>query len=404
MTQHSRELVLDFSFNQPLPLTAEEHDQATKIVDEVLTAYARAFDQRGAFSSRPRPYKRHDLIRLVHEHAVPPYGPDHFVRFFLAWLTADSNAPPQPPPAIGPTLAQLNGLMGWESVLQETTLRRVETFGDYLVDRFFMPFRASGGSTPLPSPLSLASSVETAVGTPGRLRGLRAACLKRDHHRCVLSRAFDTQEAYDRTEARGREATDDDGNLLEPFQIIPEVLEVAHIIPHAFTARSSGESQVNEEKMQTLAILNMFDPGVLMELDGTNIDRPYNALTLSALAHKYFGQLKIYFETVDDGTSTASSPTPHHYSIKAVNPERSMFQVMGLPVRRTLLEAHERNIDMPSPRLLRIHRACCLVAHLSGAGAYIERILRDRDAPRVEADGSTSLGELVALRTWEVGA
>ena len=34
-------------------------------------------------------------------------------------------------------------------------------------------------------------------------------------------------------------------------------------------------------------------------------------------------------------------------------------------------------LPVPSPRYLRLRASCCPVAHLSGAGEYIDKILRD---------------------------
>jgi hypothetical protein len=34
---------------------------------------------------------------------------------------------------------------------------------------------------------------------------------------------------------------------------------------------------------------------------------------------------------------------------------------------------------------------------MSGAGEYIDKVLRDREAPAVMSDGSTELGNLVSL-------
>ncbi|OJD17268.1 hypothetical protein ACJ73_08814 [Blastomyces percursus] len=51
-----------------------------------------------------------------------------------------------------------------------------------------------------------------------------------------------------------------------------------------------------------------------------------------------------------------------------------------------------------SGRLLKVHRAIALILKLSGAGEYIEDILRDMEDVKVEADGSTNLGRLLSLR------
>lgn len=54
-----------------------------------------------------------------------------------------------------------------------------------------MPLKAAGGRTPVASPLICVRShgdVGPDQGTPGRLGGLRAACLRRDQDRCVVTR------------------------------------------------------------------------------------------------------------------------------------------------------------------------------------------------------------------------
>lgn len=68
------------------------------------------------------------------------------------------------------------------------------------------------------------------IGTPERVSLLRSQCLVRDHHRCVISRVFDFNEAGERI-LQDDNAVDDDGVPLgnQPT----DVLQVAHIIPHS---------------------------------------------------------------------------------------------------------------------------------------------------------------------------
>jgi hypothetical protein len=49
-------------------------------------------------------------------------------------------------------------------------------------------------------------------------------------------------------------------------------------------------------------------------------------------------------------------------------------------------------------RLLAIHRACCLILYISGAGTYIDKVLRDMEKLGVKSDGTTELGSLVSLK------
>jgi hypothetical protein len=142
----------------------------------------------------------------------------------------------------------------------------------------------------------------------------------------------------------------------------------------------------------------MFDHGVGHLIEGVNIDRPLNALTLTMNMHDLFGSFRIYFEPVPQAE-------PHTYRVESFL--EPIFTGGLLPVTRTLFLTNDRTIDPPSPRLLAIHRAIARILHLSAAGGYIDDILRGmRDAGEqgVQADGSTDLGRLVHLGLWLDGA
>jgi hypothetical protein len=55
----------------------------------------------------------------------------------------------------------------------------------------------------------------------------------------------------------------------------------------------------------------MFDPGVIHLIEGPNINRPINALTLTNHFHQLFGDFDIYFEPTADQTQ-------HTYKINYV--------------------------------------------------------------------------------------
>ncbi|KAK0730878.1 hypothetical protein B0H67DRAFT_653351 [Lasiosphaeris hirsuta] len=256
---------------------------------------------------------------------------------------------------------------------------------------FFLPLRASSNKTPQPSPGHHAALqyilsqeeqqyMQDFVGTPERLSALREACLPRDRHRCVVSRAFNKAEAITRFRDQGP-AVDNDGDPL--FGNTYAHVEVAHIIPYGLT--KSGDGMLDEPKQSAIIILNMFDLGVVHLIEGTDINRPYNGITLSLEMHKSFGQYDIFFDRVPD------SP-PHTYRI-------STFLPPGLedllPITRNLFS--HSTIDPPSERLLGLHRAVAYILHLSGAGDYINKILRDMEDGVVRGDGSTELGVLVDL-------
>ncbi|GAA92346.1 hypothetical protein AKAW_10460 [Aspergillus luchuensis IFO 4308] len=319
---------------------------------------------------------------------------DTFLRFFFSYIyenlkatveTADND--------MAAALSYFESFAGDGSMDASKSMRiksALESFAEYIVDNFLLPLRASSVKTPQATPTALSlSQTPTQVGTRQRVSALRKACLVRYHHRCVISRKFDIVEARKRSAEDRDNCKDDDGNLLSSearggFQY----LEVAHILPHSLTTVAQGESELSESKTNVFRILDMFDPGLSHRLDGANIDRPVNALTLTLEYHRLLGEFQIYFE-----------PTgrPHEYKIDSL--EDSPFLRDPLfPVTRTLSLSPNRTIDPPDPRLLRVHCAIAHIMKLSGAAEHIEKVLRDMEEVDVKADGSTNLGYIMGLR------
>jgi len=134
----------------------------------------------------------------------------------------------------------------------------------------------------------------------------------------------------------------------------------------------------------------MFDSGVVHLIEGADIDRPRNAITLTHNLHLLFGDFRVFFEPVPN-------QQPHTYQIKSFLPP-SLLRDPAFPITRTLCLTTTRIIDPPSPRLLAVHRAIAHILHLSAAGEYIDKLLRDMDGKSIQADGSTELDRLVKLR------
>ncbi|KAJ3579736.1 hypothetical protein NPX13_g829 [Xylaria arbuscula] len=267
------------------------------------------------------------------------------------------------------------------------------SFADYLLDNFFLPLKASTKKTPQPTPTYHSAVQEVQgvahgfVGTPARVSALQGGCLLRDRYRCVVSRKFDVHEATNRFNRDDDNARDDDGNLLEGEPL--DSLEVAHILPHSLT-KVNANHELDSSREAALAVLNMFDHGVTHLIEGTDIDRPRNALTLTHQLHLFFGDFRIFFEPVQDEQQL------HTYRVNSfLHP--SVSRTLGLPITRTLYLTDTRTIDPPSPRLLAVHRAIAHILHLSAAGEYIDRLLRDMDEKGILADGSTDVGRLVKL-------
>ena len=134
----------------------------------------------------------------------------------------------------------------------------------------------------------------------------------------------------------------------------------------------------------------MFDDGIVHLIEGTDIDRPRNALTLTHDLHQLFGNFEIFFE-----------PTEQPYTYRIDSTESGIMRNPIFPLFRTLYLTPTRTIDPPSPRLFAVHRAIAHILHLSAAGGYINRILEDLDKKDTKSDGSTELGHLVELRLGE---
>ena len=59
-------------------------------------------------------------------------------------------------------------------------------------------------------------------------------------------------------------------------------------------------------------------------------------------------------------------------------------------------------LPVPSPSYLELHAACCRVANLSGAGKYIDKVLRDMEDIQVLSQDGTS-AEVLRYALWPLG-
>ncbi|KIH92443.1 hypothetical protein SPBR_02859 [Sporothrix brasiliensis 5110] len=343
--QASLEDLLDFSAEPPIFPSDAARDHALHLFTHVL-------DQLDASQNEllSTPFRRIEMIRSMHRHSQTQPSKDLILQSFFSSIDVD----------ILPTTNEVD--MG-------SVAAKVVAFTDFLFANFFLPSDAV-----LP-------------GSGHRLKALRRDCLIRDRHRCVVTRKFDRNEARKRYERDGENAEDDDGHILTQDNMQQFAnLEVAHILPHSLMTHE-GSSDMIQARKNALAILDMFDVGIRHLIEGLNIDRPTNALTLTQEVHNEFGRFKLYFEPLVDAPQ-------HTYRIQSTEP---IFSPVA-PVVRTLFLSENRTTDAPLPRLLAIHAAVTKVLHMCGAGAYSENILRDTEELVIEEDGTTNLGKLVALR------
>ncbi|KAI0102885.1 hypothetical protein GGR51DRAFT_525724 [Nemania sp. FL0031] len=179
-------------------------------------------------------YNRYQLVNLTHRYALTEESRDNLLRTFFKATDL--------------------------SVVDDETIDFNELrpkflgFADFLLDNFFLPLKASTRKTPQPTPTyhsvvreGQAATTQGFVGTPARIATLRGECLVRDHHRCVISRSFDTQEAQSRfkRETSTQPAKDDEDRPLLQEQRYAN-LEVAHILPQSLMKVISNPQLVRE--------------------------------------------------------------------------------------------------------------------------------------------------------------
>ncbi|KAF5023720.1 hypothetical protein F66182_4224 [Fusarium sp. NRRL 66182] len=354
--QSSLEGILDFS-SQP-PLDPAYRTRAEHRFNQIINH----FESEGIRPGCDK-YDGVKLVSLTYDHSTGEKSKDRLLAAFFTFA--------------GLSIAADEDIDFTDRTRRDELRASLDNFADYLFDNFFLPLKASTKKTPQPSPASHSAVMRTQrqghifAGTPERIANLRGACLIRDRYRCVVSRKFDQAEALERfgLQRRGQgEACDQDGQPLAGQRFEP--LEVARILPHSLTQLDSrGELFFeNASKEAALAILDMLDDGAAHLIEGVEIDRPRNALTLTQNLHTYFGDFRIFFKP--EGT------VPHKYHIGTFLPQGFTYDV---PVTRTLFLTRERNIDPPSSRLLAIHCAIAHILYLSAAGDYIDDILRDAD-------------------------
>ena len=138
---------------------------------------------------------------------------------------------------------------------------------------------------------------------------------------------------------------------------------------------------------------------LLAELKGNLINRLENVMTLDVAIHGWLDRMALWFEAIDGRVrfrllsmsvhhrlNTRYRPQPHSYRIET----RPPF-VPDASFPREVTFTSQCNLPLPSPKYLRIHAACCRIAHLSGAAEYLDKIYRDEEELSVlSSDGASA--------------
>jgi hypothetical protein len=132
----------------------------------------------------------------------------------------------------------------------------------------------------------------------------------------------------------------------------------------------------------------MFDDGIVHLIEGTDIDRSRNAITLTLDFDRLFGGFEVFFEPMGSD--------PHTYWVDFTTTDILRHRIF--PVKCSLFLTNSRTIDPPSPRLLTVHSVIAYILCLSAAGRHIDKILKDLDQGDTLVDRSTPSGHSAALR------
>lgn len=282
--QRSLEHVLNFTLSSLKP-TREEADEADFLYHQILSDCEAAGLTVGRDGNN---VYLHNLFRAVVEYCPTKTGRINLIRMILHGLfLADRITPADRSLASILPLAR-----AW---LQpdhdhQPAYRILATIAADFLEGFFVPLTAQASCTPHISGILTAPSgcdIAPTPGTPVRLRGLRALCLLRNGHRCVVSGNYD--KAF---HTRARKL----GEL--PRGTFGLQTQAAHIIPHALTAVAAVGDALSCRKSFLWQVLKMFVPGLSTMLEGSRIDSPANALILVTDIHDEFGKLRCYLEEV----------------------------------------------------------------------------------------------------------
>ncbi|EIW76719.1 hypothetical protein CONPUDRAFT_63852, partial [Coniophora puteana RWD-64-598 SS2] len=109
---------------------------------------------------------------------------------------------------------------------------------------------------------------------------------------------------------------------------------------------------------------------ILGELNEKRVHSLTNVLTFNLNVHRAFNELTLYFE---EDTSV-----PNRYYVRCTGGRPQVVHA-GIPDHVTFSTSDGVNYPLPEPKYLRIHAACCKVAHMSGAADIF--VLEDDEDP-----------------------
>ncbi|KAI6162724.1 hypothetical protein EDD17DRAFT_1574516 [Pisolithus thermaeus] len=258
--------------------------------------------------------------------------------------------------------------------------------GECYYNFFVRLFKANEGSTPVtssyPSRRSfdrLADMIENMLQeAPQSPQTAKKRALVRDGFQCAVTKIYDWKSILNNKELE--------------MKVMSEAgrtgsTHCTHIFPESTDANITAGSDEARYATSLWAILDRFGYSALREeFNGSNINRLENVVTLEPSLHSFFDSLQVWFTETEE---------PNRYKLEATH---DIFLVQR-PKYATFSTPNPQRLPLPSPTYLAIHAACAKVAHFSGAGEYIRKILRRMEDTRVLAEdgGSAELLHMAML-------
>jgi hypothetical protein len=145
----------------------------------------------------------------------------------------------------------------------------------------------------------------------------------------------------------------------------------------------------------------------LNELNGNDINRLENVMTLEKTQHSIFGVLCSWLEAVDVSSvystlrsafsdfSFSKQHEPNTYRIRATD----RLHHSALPIGQLVtFRTTDVKLKLPDPRYIALHAACAQVIDASGMGRHLDQILTDQEELNVLPENGHSDVLMNALR------
>lgn len=258
----------------------------------------------------------------------------------------------------------------------------IDKAGERYLFHYLRIFKKFGGRTPAAS-LSACGAFETkkamimemlrqADKPPQDHKEAKRLALVRDNFQCIVSGKYDYQSVMQNNDLKAAASSFSSPGIGST--------QCAHIIPSSTTKNILDSKDKHEHAASFWTILGCFGyKGFPEKLTGKKIHSLDNVMTLGLDIHNWFDQLAMWFEAVEG--------SPNTYTIKAIEP----LVLAYCKDTKITLTSERSDLPLPNPDYLEIHAACCRVAHLSGAGEYMDKVLEDlEDTHVLSQDGSSA--------------